>query len=125
MAIRFVTASTLVAAACALSFASTAHGEVATVPPPKSPSPPCNLPTTNRLIIWHRAPGAEDRAEKVGETDLHTCRPMLDELRGPALGPSAPGYCSKVAWLSDNPGYNTLISPAAPLKNVIEEVGDC
>lgn len=125
MAIRFVTASTLVAAACALSFASPSHAEVASAPLPKSPSPPCNLPTTNPLIVWHRAPGAEDRAEKVAESDLYHCRPMLDVLRGPALGPSAPGYCSKVAWLSDNPGYNTLISPAAPLKNVIEEVGDC
>lgn len=50
---------------------------------------------------------------------------MLDELRGAALGPIGPGHRSKVAWLSDNPGYNTLISPTAPLKKLIYQVGDC
>jgi hypothetical protein len=124
-AIPFITASTLVAAAGALPFASAAHSEVATVPIPKAPSPPCNLPTTNKLIIWHRAPGQLDRAETVDESDLYNCRPKLDELRGAGLGPSGPGYCSKVAWLSDNPAYNTLISPTAPLKKVIYQVGDC
>ena len=124
MAIRFITAS-LVAAACALPFASPAHSDVATVPIPKAPSPPCDLPNSNKLIIWHRAPGEVDRAEMVTETDTYNCRPKLDELRGSALGPIGPGYCSKVAWLSDNPGYNPLISPTAPLKNVIYQVGDC
>ena len=94
MAIPFITASTLVAAACALPFASTAHSEVATVPIPKSI---CNLPTERSLIIWHRAPGVEDRAEALDESDLTNCRPWLDELRGPALGPSGPGYCSKIS----------------------------
>ena len=122
MAIRFITASTLVAAACALPFASTAHSEVATVPIPKSP---CNLPTSRTLIIWHRAPGVEDRAERVDESDLYNCRPKLDELRGPALGPIGPGYCSKIAWSSDNPDYSVGVVPAAPLEKVIDEVGDC
>ncbi len=122
MAIRFITASTLVAAACALPFAPTAHSEVATVPVPKSP---CNLPNVRTLIIWHRVPGDVDRAEKVDESDFYNCRPMLDTLRGPGLGPSGPGYCSKVAWSSDNPDYVLGLSPAPPLKKVIDEVGDC
>ena len=122
MAIPLITASTLVAAACALPFASTAHSEVATVPIPKSV---CNLPTARSLIVWHRAPGVEDRAEVFDESDLSNCRPMLDTLRGPGLGPSGPGYCSKIAWGSDNPGYVVNVWPAAPLKKVIDEVGDC
>ena len=122
MAIPFITAATLVAAACALPFASTAHSEVATVPIPTSV---CNLPNSRSLIVWHRAPGVEDSAEAVGESDLSNCRPMLDALRGPGLGPSYPGYCSKVAWASDNPGYVLGLSPAPPLKKVIDEVGDC
>ena len=122
MAIPFITAATLVAAACALPFASTAHSEVATVPIPTSV---CNLPNSRSLIVWHRAPGVEDSAEAVGESDLSNCRPMLDTLRGPGLGPSYPGYCSKVAWASDNPGYVLGLSPAPPLKKVIDEVGDC
>lgn len=122
MAIPFITASTLVAAACALPFASTAHSEVGTVPIPTSV---CNLPNSRSLIVWHRAPRVEDSAEAVGESDLSNCRPMLDTLRGPGLGPSYPGYCSKVAWASDNPGYVLGLSPAPPLKKVIDEVGDC
>jgi hypothetical protein len=122
LAIRFITASTLVAAACALQFASTARGEVATVPIPKSV---CSLPTARSLIVWYRAPGVQDRAEVVDETDLSNCRPKLDTLHGPGLGPSGPGYCSQVAWSSDNPDYVLGLSPAPPLKKVIDEVGDC
>ena len=120
MAIPFITASTLVAAACALPFASTAHSEVGTVPIPKSV---CGLPTLRSLIIWHRAPGMEDSAEAIDESDLYNCRPILDTWR--ARGLSGPGYCSKIAWSSDNPNYVLGISLAAPLKNVIVEVGDC
>jgi hypothetical protein len=122
VAIRFITASTLVAAACALPFASTAHSEVGTVPIPRSV---CNLPSGRSLIFWHRVPAEEDRAEIVGEFDLTNCRPMLDELRGPALGPSFPGYCGEIAWASDNPGYLVDVSSAPPLKKVIDEAGDC
>ena len=120
LAIPFITASTLVVAACALPFASTAHSEVGTVPIPKSV---CGLPTLRSLIIWHHAPGVEDSAEAIDESDLYNCRPMLDTWR--ARGPSGPGYCSKIAWSSDNPEYLSGVSPAAPLKKVIDEVGDC
>jgi hypothetical protein len=65
----------------------------------------------------------EDSAEAVDESDLYNCRPMLDTWR--ARGPSGPGYCSKIAWASDNPDYVLGVSPAAPLKKVIDEVGDC
>jgi hypothetical protein len=120
VAIPFITASTLVAAACALPFASTAHSEVGTVPLPQSV---CNLPATRSLIIWHRAPGVQDSAVGINEADLSNCRPALDTWR--ALGPNGPGYCSKIAWATDNPGYVANVSPAAPLKKVIDEVGDC
>ena len=119
MAIPFITASTLVAAACALPFASTAHSEVGTVRLGYG----CGLPTVRSLIIWHHAPGAEDSAEAIDESDLYNCRPMLDTWR--ASAPKGPGYCSKIAWASDNPEYVSGVSPAAPLKKVIDEVGDC
>ena len=35
------------------------------------------------------------------------------------------GYCAKIALGSDNPGYDVDSPPAAPLKHVIDEVGDC
>ncbi|OBG27346.1 hypothetical protein A5672_05340 [Mycobacterium alsense] len=124
-AVRLAAPAALVAAACALPVAPMARSEVAIAPIVEAPSPPCNLPTTDDLIIWRRVPGAVDRAEIVSSADLYTCRPMLDELRGPALGLSEPGYCTKVAWRTDNPGYSTLISPTIPLKKVFYQVGDC
>jgi hypothetical protein len=48
---------------------------------------------------------------------------MLDTWRAGA--PKGPGYCSKIAWASDNPEYASGVTPAAPLKKVIDEVGDC
>jgi len=39
--------------------------------------------------------------------------------------PNGPGYCSKIAWSADNPGYVKNVSPVAPLQKVIDEVGDC
>jgi hypothetical protein len=120
LAIRFITASTLVAAACALPFAPTAHSQVGIVPLPNSP---CNLPSTRSLIIWHRAPGVQDSALTVNESDIYNCRPFLDTWR--ALQPQGPGSCSKIAWADDNPDYPSDTLPVAPLKKVIDEVGDC
>ena len=120
MAIPLTAASTLVVAACALPFAATAHSEIGTAPVPDSP---CNLPTASSLIVWHHTPGAQDSANFVGESDLYNCRPTLDTWR--AAQPTGPGYCSKIAWYSDNPSYIPGITPAAPLKKVIDQVGDC
>lgn len=119
MAIPSIAASTLVVAACALPFASTAHGEVGTVPIPETP---CNLPTASSLIIWTHAPPALDRSVFVNVTDEYNCRPALDTWR--AGEPSGPGFCSKIAWANDNPGYSPVV-PAPPLKKVIDQVGDC
>ena len=120
MAIPSIAASTFVAAACALPFASTAHGEVGTAPVPETP---CNLPTASSLIIWEQDPGAQPKSRFVNESDVYNCRPMLDVWR--AGQPSGPGYCSKIAWASDNPEYVSGVTPAAPLKKVIDEFGDC
>jgi hypothetical protein len=38
----------------------------------------------------------------------------------------ARGYCAKIAWAADNPGYGDAgARAAAALKKVIEIVGDC
>lgn len=120
MDISLAAASTLVLAACALPFAPMAHSEVRTVPVPESP---CNLPISSSLIIWQHSPGTEDSARRVNESDTYSCRPTLDTWR--AGEPSGPGYCSKIAWSSDNPDYLANVVPAAPLKKVIDQVGDC
>jgi len=114
-------ASTLLLAACALPFASVAHSEAGSYPALKSSV--CNLPTTRDLIIWQRAPGLQDSAFQVGDADIFNCKPTLDTWR--ADQPTGPGYCSKIAWASDNPSYDISVRPAPPLKDVVDQVGDC
>ena len=92
-------ASNLMLAACGLAFVSAAPSEAGTVPIPRSG--PCNLPTTRDLIISQRAPQLQDSAFEVGDADLVHCKPTLDTWG--AEQPAGPGYCSKIAWASDNP----------------------
>jgi hypothetical protein len=75
------------------------------------------------LIIWERAPRIQDSAIEVSDADLMNCKPTLDTWK--AGEPTGPGYCSKIARASDNPGYDTDVRPAPPLNKVIDEVGDC
>jgi hypothetical protein len=121
LAIPVTAASALVVAACALPFASVAHGEAGSYYP--APTSVCNLPTTGNLIIWQRAPGLQDSAFRVSDVDIFNCKPTLDTWRPDQ--PTGPGNCSKIAWASDNPGYDFDVRPAPPLKNVIDQVGDC
>ncbi len=120
LAIPMRTASSAVLAACAVSFAPIAHSQGGYVPVPSSP---CNLPVSSGLIIWQHAPGMQDSSVFANEADLYNCRPTLDTWR--ANQPTGPGYCSKIAWSADNPGYIPSVAPAAPLKKVIDQVGDC
>lgn len=118
MRIRVITAATVMA--CALPLAPTAHGDVRPVPVPAAP---CGLPTAASLIIWQQAPGLQATSRFVNVTDVYNCRPMLETWR--TGQPTGPGYCSKIAWSTDNPGYVPSVTPAAPLKKVIDQVGDC
>lgn len=91
---------------------------------PASPQATCYLqPTNNDLIIWERWPRLPDAAQRVGDVNFASCKPTLDDWK--ASEPTGPGYCAKIAWASDNPGYDTDARPAAPLKRVIDETGDC
>ncbi|MGA7055235.1 MAG: hypothetical protein WBZ37_29020 [Mycobacterium sp.] len=74
------------------------------------------------LIIWERRPHLPDSAIQVGDTGPH-CSSTLDTWAQEQ--PTGPGYCAKIAWASDNPGYDSDARPASPLKHVIESVGDC
>jgi len=121
---RMTIASTFVFAMCVLPFLSAAPSDAST--PSSSPIPrtaPCDMPTTRDLIIWERRPHLLDSAYEVGDANLSQCKPTVDTW--PAGEPTGAGYCSKIAWASDNPGYDAEAQPAPPLKKVIEEVGDC
>lgn len=121
---RVTIASTAAFAMCVLPFMPAVPSDAST--PTSNPIPitgPCDMPTTRDLIIWERRPRIPDSAFTVGDADLSQCKPTVDTW--PAGEPTGPGYCSKIAWASDNPGYDTEARPAPPLKKVIESVGDC
>ena len=120
MAIRLIAASISMIAAFALPFAPIAVGDVGHAPLPQLP---CNLPTGQSLIIWKRVPGDLDRSMFANETDTYNCRPLLETWH--ASAPTGPGFCTKIAWSNDNPSYIPMVTPAPPLKKVIDQVGDC
>jgi hypothetical protein len=114
---RFALTVLLVAAINGAAVPLMAH----TAPIPRSGH--CNLTTGRDLIIWTRWPGVPDFATKNGDVDLVHCKPTLDGWRD--WEQTGPGYCAKIAWASDNPGYDINVRPAPLLKKVIDEVGDC
>lgn len=124
-AVRVTTVSTCLFAISVLPFLSPSLS-AANAAPGATPTPAaglCDMPTTSDLIVWERRPRLLDSAFEVGDADLSQCKPTVDTW--PAAQPTGPGYCSKIAWASDNPGYDTDARPAPPLKKVIEAVGDC
>lgn len=86
-----------------------------------APDPTCTLPDTQDLLVRYTVPGLPDSAQVLGEVDLGNCTPTLDCLA--RTSPRGDGYCTEVAWASDNPGYNADATPAPPLKKVIEAIG--
>ncbi|GAB2553605.1 hypothetical protein GCM10027167_71280 [Nocardia heshunensis] len=93
----------------------------ASVPASAPASKECNLQTARDLLIWQRWLGSPDTTLQVGDVDIVNCVPTLDNWR---VGqPANAGYCSKIAWADDNPGYDDSARPAAPLKKVLDEIG--
>jgi hypothetical protein len=90
---------------------------------PVHPLSKCDLPTTRDLIIWQRAPQLLDSATEIGDANLLQCKPTLATWASEQ--PTGPGYCTKIAWVDDNPGYDVDAKPAPTPKKVIEAVGDC
>jgi hypothetical protein len=120
LALPSIAGSALLAAACALPLAPAVNAQTGIFPAPEFP---CNLPTSRSLIIWQTSPTGDPTSSYVNESDISNCRPTLSEWR--IRQPKGPGYCSKIAWSADNPGYVPSVVPAAPLENVLDQVGDC
>jgi hypothetical protein len=116
-----MSAAKLAPAVVVLAAAFTAPTPAHAAPAPTSH---CDLSPTDRdLIIWQKFPRLIADALEVGDVNLALCRPTLDSWRDGT--PTGPGYCSKIAWAADNPGYDVEIKPAPPLKKVLDTVGDC
>jgi hypothetical protein len=111
-------AGVMVAAVCGSNTAKPAQS------PTSTPVSPCNLqPSDHALILWERVPRLPDDSTMIGDVDLSKCKPTLETWRN--YQPTGPGYCTKIAWADDNPGYPVESRPSPPLKKVIDEVGDC
>jgi hypothetical protein len=92
---------------------------------PVSPAETCATPLPDKgdVIVREIFPNVPVDALDLGGTDPEHCVWTMDSLK--TSQPSGPGYCSQVAWASDNPGYDADTVPAPPLKNVQETIGDC
>jgi hypothetical protein len=84
-------------------------------------SGPCTLKPQRDLLIWEKSPTLPAIATRVGDVDIVHCAPTLQTwIEGQ---PAGAGYCSKIAWADDNPGYDENASPATALKEVIDQTG--
>lgn len=128
---------------------TTAPAAKTAAPPPKPPVKATATPTKTAnekppsasscepgpdLIYWSIAPGATSLASALGSYDSAECRregrqSTLDQLQ--QTSPTGDGYCTLVAWASDNPGYEEqyiygATAQGAPRpKHVILSVGSC
>lgn len=92
---------------------------------PAVPSETCATPLPDRgdIIVREKFPNVPIDALELGGTDPEHCVWTMDSLK--TSQPTGPGYCSEVAWASDNPGYDPSVTPAPPLKKVQVTIGDC
>lgn len=99
--------------------ASPAAQPATSAPAPDAPT--CALAKAPDVYVRYVVPGIPSDAQELGGVDEVNCQSTLDYIR--KTSPTGPGYCTQVALVSDNPGYNAEVSPAKPLKKVIEAVG--
>lgn len=116
-------AAVLVLAVCAGS-----RGDVAvqfTGPEPASNSTtqpaPCDLAPSGDVIVRVVVPDLPAFAIRMGGLDQVHCATVFDMIARTTT--DAPGYCTTVAQLSDNAGYDFGFTPAPPLRNVRVSAG--
>lgn len=107
---------------------SPAVASTATAPTSAQPAAPAEtcatpLPDKGDVIVREKFPNVPVDAMELGGTDPEHCVWTMDSLK--TAQPTGPGYCSEVAWASDNPNYDPNAVPAPPLKKVQVKIGDC
>ncbi len=103
---------------------SQADASSATTPQAEAPSTSgtCHLKYKEDLIERSIAPGVQPDSMLVGDVVLALCLPTVEAIR--VQTPSGPGYCTQIARVADNPGYQDDVRPAKPLKKVLAQYGD-
>lgn len=81
----------------------------------------CSLQVTRDVLLRVAGPQEPAETQRLGDVDFVHCRHTVDDVS--TLAPQAPGYCSTVAYASDNPGYDENQVPSRPLQAVIASSG--
>lgn len=82
---------------------------------------PCALAPAGDVIVRVVVPDLPAFAMRMGGVDQVHCETVFDEIARTTT--DAAGYCSEVALVSDNSGYDFGFTPAPPLRNVQVSAG--
>lgn len=109
------------AASSPSSSAPPAGAQQAQAAPSPSPAASCKLKTTFDYLVRTTEPGLQPQAQEIGNVNLAACTDALADFA--ATAGQAPGECTTVARVADNPGYNPDAVPAPPLRHVLQSAG--
>jgi hypothetical protein len=83
----------------------------------------CGFPQAPDVIYWFKTPGQQPVAQRLGAYDYGNCTRTADQSQLSKSSPQGSGFCTIVAELSANPGYNFDKTPAPKPKGILAEVG--
>lgn len=83
----------------------------------------CGFPQAPDVIYWFETPGQKPVAQRLGAYDYGNCTRTADQAQLSKSSPQGPGFCTIVASLRANPGYNFNRTPALKPNGILAEVG--
>jgi hypothetical protein len=83
----------------------------------------CGFPSAPDVIYWFQAPGNLGAAQLLGAYDFGNCTRTADQSEVDKTSPQGSGFCSIVASLSANPGYDVDATPAPRPNGVLAKSG--
>ena len=83
----------------------------------------CKLRQGQDVIEWVKTPGQPATAQRLGDLDYTDCVHTWDQKTLKAQTSTLPGFCTIVASLTGNPGYNIDAVPARKPKRILGEAG--
>ncbi len=84
---------------------------------------PCGFPQAPDVIYWVKTPGQAAMAERLGAYNLGNCTRTADQTQLDKSSPQGSGYCTIVASIAANPGYNFDAEPSVRPKGVEAQSG--